>query len=1366
MVDAYGQCTQQTSGPSNTNLVGHAPEIECRINNISTYGLLDTGSQISSIAYNFYKENFSSYELHDVSSLLKVETVAGTNLPFHGFCEFEISFQLSEESCFKKVIPFLVVPDTNYNQKIPILIGTNVLNHVVSKLSTIPAVQMAIQSIRIHQQLLENSKGVIGEIISTNETSLPPFTGKVMFCQTKLFTPICNQLACVEALDYPVVPGLVSVKQNLDDVPVEIYNNTDSVLKIQKGIKVGSLQQACVEFQPKEDYREFLNEFDIGHLDVKEQNSLKQFLVNNRDIFAMNVDEMGCCNFTEHKIDLTDPEPFKEKQRPVPPGMYQELKNHISELLTAGVIEESHGPWSSNIVLVRKRDNSLRLCIDYRRLNKNSKIDCYNIARIEPLLDSLRGAKYFASLDMFSGYYQVKIADEHKERTAFSTPCGFFQYVKMPFGLRNAPATFQRMADKVFEGYIMSICVVYLDDIIVFSDTKEGLYENLQKVFDRLRCSNLKLKPKKCHFFKEKIEFLGHTVSSDGIECTNSHIKDVLDWQEPKSVKQLQSFLGFANFYRRFVPGFAAIAEPLTRLTKGFCHKKGKTCKNPNQVEWCWGLEQKTAFDCLKKALTNPPILAYPNFNKPFELHVDASRLGLGAVLYQEDEVGKLRVISYASRSLNKAEKNYTVHKLEFLALKWAITCKFRYYLCNNKFVVYTDHNPLVYLSTSAKLDALGHRWLSELSTYNFEIYYKPGLKNSDADGLSRKVGPDQLHSECTQHLSKEIFDELCNLLISKEYTGFYDHVKSHAVLVSSCSQESIDWSKEQDSDPVLSRVKFLLCNNIHLSASQKRVEIHGVSKLLVYRDSLCLKDGILFRKSKNALGEEVSRLVVPEHFKILVLKYVHEEVGHLGVDKTLSVAQERFFWIGLGKSVELYVKNCRRCICAKTVPHRAPLVSINTTQPFELLCLDFLGLESSGHFSNILVVTDHFTGYAWAFPTRNQEAKTVAKLLYEKIILPFGIPARIHSDQGGSFEANVIHNLCSLLGIKKSRTTPYHPMGNGKTEKMNSTLLNMLRTLSLEKKSKWKDHVTGLAHAYNACKHDSTGFSPFYLMFGRKPRLSLDIALGLPTESTSPVIKSVHESLTTAYEIVSKSFESAKAKQRKYYNMKVKGANIEIGDLVLMKNVGLKGKNKLADKWKDEVFVVISQPNPDVPVFKIRLENGKREKIVHRNLLLPLTLPLPKDRDGKSHDVKKKNAIEPIDDYVESDSDVSEIELHLPGTNDCINSNVSDVEEHLTVSSDAEVSEAEEVLSDQEVLDQTQTEVQTEPDPPPSPGPRRSSRVRRPPAYLGDYVSFGTTVHLLDWQVKVSALLQLLPLFPLHHADIANAILYVISHA
>ena len=1324
------------------NLVGHAPEIECKINNIKTSALVDTGSQVSSIAYSFYQNHFPSYQLQDVSSLLKIETVAGKNLPFHGYCEFEINFQLSSEKYFRKVFPFLVVPDTNYNNKVPVLIGTNILNHIVSLQSTIPAVQMAIEAVRLHQQLLETNEGVIGEVVCNSEINIQPFTGRVMFCNAQLLSPIDNQLAFIEDSNFPIVPGLVNIKQNQNHIPVEIYNNSDAVLKIRKGDKVGFLQQASVELQSHEEYKEFLNEFNIDHLEENEQNVLKKFLVKNRDIFAMNVSEMGCCNFTEHKIELTDPNPFKDRQRPVPPGMYKELKNHISELLSAGVIEESHSPWSSNIVLVRKRDNSLRLCIDYRKLNKNTKVDCYNIARIEPLLDSMHGAKYFASLDMFAGYHQIKVAESHKERTAFSSPCGFYQYVKMPFGLCNAGATFQRMADKVLDGYIMSICVVYLDDIVVYSDTKQGLYENLDKVFQRLRESNLRLRPKKCHFLKEKVEFLGHVVSADGVECTNSHIKDVTEWCEPKNVKELQSFLGFANFYRRFVENFAAIAEPLTRLTKGVCNKKtGRHPSKNSQVEWTWGLDQQNAFEHLKKALTNPPILAYPDFAKPFELHVDASRMGLGAVLYQNDDRGKLRVIAYASRTLNKAEQNYTVHKLEFLALKWAVTCKFKYYLYNNKFAVYTDHNPLVYLCTSAKLDALGHRWLSELSSFNFEIFYKPGLKNSDADGLSRKVGPDQLHAECTQRLSKEVFDELCNLLILDEFTGFYEHVKSHAVVVSSNSPESIDWRKEQDIDPVLHRVKIVLSQNLHLSTRQKRNELHGVMKILAYKDNLVLDHGILYRKSKNALGEEVSRLVVPEHLRTLVLQYVHDEIGHLGVEKTLSVAQERFYWIGLSKSVEFHVKNCRRCICAKTPysPHRAPLVSIQTTQPLELLCLDFLGLESSGQYSNILVCTDHFTGYAWAFPTRNQEAKTVAKLIYEKIVLPFGIPARLHSDQGGSFEAKVIYNLCNLLGISKSRTTPYHPMGNGKTEKMNSTLLTMLRTLTSEKKSKWKDHVTSLAHAYNCCKHESTGFSPFYLMFGRKPRLSLDVALGLPVQHASAkIVKNVHENLSTAYEIVSKSFENAKAKQAKYYNMKVKGAKIEVGDLVLMRNVGLKGKNKLADKWKDEVFVVTDQPNPDIPVFKIRLEKGKSEKTVHRNLLLPLVLPLENNKCDQNTHVETKTVGEE-DDYVESDSDVSDILLQIPQSNDDFNSVLDDVEtkavgeEDDYVESDSDVSDIvlqipqsnddfNSVLDDDDdtplqtsdasnACQEESSEVQIEPDP-----PLRPSRVRRQP--------------------------------------------------
>jgi transposase InsO family protein len=465
---------------------------------------------------------------------------------------------------------------------------------------------------------------------------------------------------------------------------------------------------------------------------------------------------------------------------------------------------------------------------------------------------------------------------------------------------------------------------------------------------------------------------------------------------------------------------------------------------------------------------------------------------------------------------------------------------------------------------------------------------------------------------------------------------------------------------------------------------------------------------------------------------------------------------------------------------------------------------MDFMGLEESkGRFTNVLVITDHYTKYAVAVPTRNQEAKTVAKVLVEQFIVHYGIPERLHSDQGGSFEGKVIYHLCKILGISKSRTTPYHPMGDGITERMNRTLISMLKTLDPVKKQNWKDHVAPLVHAYNCCRHDSTGYTPFYLMFGRCPRLPIDIFLGVPeSDGITSSAKSVRQNLEAAYKAASEATKQAQTRQARGYNKKVRGSKIEIGDYVLVKNVGVRGKHKLADKWKQEIHLVTGQPNEDIPVYKVRPETGTGEKVLHRNLLLPLCLPWPQE-SGPMQGVVTESLH--VDSDNEVDSEFSEYEVHIDGLppispvgsvigDDVKSDVVDDVDNGIVDGFDADDNTVPNVsavgapfneqppptveLPSQTVISPSLDRPQDLPQASLSgsegdqeaagePGLRRSSRARRPPVRLRDYVSFGQTAHVaLDWQLKVAALLQLMPLFPLQHAEIGNAIFYVITHS
>ena len=366
-----------------------------------------------------------------------------------------------------------------------------------------------------------------------------------------------------------------------------------------------------------------------------------------------------------------------------------------------------------------------------------------------------------------------------------------------------------------------------------------------------------------------------------------------------------------------------------------------------------------------------------------------------------------------------------------------------------------------------------------------------------------------------------------------------------------------------------------------------------------------------------------MKQLVVPEKLCSDMVKAFHDDIGHQGRDHTLSLIKRHLYWPGMDKFISNQIEECGRCIRRKILPKRAAeMVNIVSTAPMEVVCIDFLSLErSKGGYENILVITDHYTRYAQAIPTRNQSAQTTAKALFENFFLHYGFPARIHSDQGANFESKLIQSLCSLTGMRKTRTTPYQPMGNGMVERFNKTLLNMLGTLEESQKSDWKSHVSTMTHAYNAASHDSTGFSPFFLIFGRHPRLAVDTFLGLPQDTETvkchkDYVDRLKQRLATAYETACEEAKKSAGRQKDYYDKKVRHSNFEVGDRVLMEKKGHKGKHKLADLWEHCPYVVIGQPVLDIPVYEVVKENTHKPKprTLHRNMLLPFTgLPCPR---------------------------------------------------------------------------------------------------------------------------------------------------------
>ncbi len=410
------------------------------------------------------------------------------------------------------------------------------------------------------------------------------------------------------------------------------------------------------------------------------ERQLADFLFEFQDLFSSGQNDLDNTSVTTHKIDVEGAIPIKQRARRLPIKQRDEPNKLIEEMLKQGVIESSQSPWASPVVLVKKKDGTKRFCVDYRKLNKVTKRDSYPLPRVDTTLDAIGGSSWFSTLDLKSGYWQVKMEERDKEKTAFTAGEGLWQFVVMPFGLSNAPATFERLMERVLQGLPWTVCLVYLDDVIVHATTLADEFLNLRTVFQRLRLAGLKLNPSKCHLFQRSVRYLGHIVSGTGIAADPEKTDSVSKWPEPKNKTEVRSFLGLCTYYRKFVPHFADIARPLHQLTE----------KNNSFV---WTEECQRSFDKLKQVLTSTPILAYPNLEGEFRLDTDASGCAIGAVLSQMLD-GQERVVAYFSRTLTRSEKNYCVTRKELLAVVKAIE-HFNYYLYGTKFRVRTDHSAL-----------------------------------------------------------------------------------------------------------------------------------------------------------------------------------------------------------------------------------------------------------------------------------------------------------------------------------------------------------------------------------------------------------------------------------------------------------------------------------------------------------------------------------------------------------------------------------------------------------------------------------------------------------------------------------------------
>lgn len=839
------------------------------------------------------------------------------------------------------------------------------------------------------------------------------------------------------------------------------------------------------------------------------------------------------------------------------------MKEYIDTNLAKGFIEESTSPCSCPGFFVPKAEDELRFVVDYRPVNAITIKDRYPLPLIKELTDRLNGARFFTSLDLRGAYNLIRMKKGEEWKTAFRTRYGLYQYKVMPFGISNAPATFQRMINNTLREYLDVFVVAYLDDILVFSKTKTEHIEHVRKVLAKLAAAKLLLKPNKCKFHKEEVKFLGFIVGRHGIKMDPEKIRAILEWPIPTTVKEVQAFLGFANFYRRFVGGYSKIAEPLTRLTK-------------KDLEFEWTPAAQEAFDALRKSFTTAPVLETFEYDRRIVLETDASDFAIGACISQKHETGQLKPVAYYSRKLTPAELNYDVGDKEMLAIVEAAK-QWRSYLEGAKYTiqVWTDHKNLTTFTTTKILNRRQVRWYEQLSTLDILITYRKGSENARADALSRRQDYSGKPTERPRALLKQ----------GKEGLKF-----NHELLATISVVEDEGLEKR-----IKSAYKGDECAERILKEPTKEF-------LSDYQGLLRFK-GLVYIPTSMRRQFTTEQHSLPAH-------------GHQGINRTFERLARDYYFPQMRKVVEQVVTECDLCSRSKSSRH-APYGRIQMIPPpqgaWKSIAFDFIvKLPESKEpmtkvtYDAVWVVTCRLTKYAYFIPYK--ESSTAEELAYafmRIVTSQHGLPLEIISDRDKLFTSKFWKSLMAQLGVNHKLSTAFHPQTDGQTERLNQTLEEYLRSYVNNKQTNWVELLPLAQLTYNGAKNETTGSSPFYANYGyevepyhqpRKDDTRAALAITLVAQ-----LKELHAQL--AKDIAFKALRVAKYADKK----RSTEPSFQEGDRVYLhrKHVKTKRPSNKLDFKKLGPFRIVEKIGP--VNYRLQLpETSRLHPVFHVSLLEP----------------------------------------------------------------------------------------------------------------------------------------------------------------
>lgn len=846
-----------------------------------------------------------------------------------------------------------------------------------------------------------------------------------------------------------------------------------------------------------------------------------------------------------HTISLNSKQPHKDKVRRIPRKWCEATDQQVNEMLENNIIQESVSPYSSNPLMVTKKDGCKRFCVDFRTLNGNTIKDTYPLPDVDEMIDQFWGCQFFTQLDLASGYWGIPMHPEDIEKTAFVAPKGKYEFLVMPFGLVNAQATFQRSMDKMviqLRNDGNKDVDAYVDNIIIYSKTFEQHVQTLDRVLNLADQANLSLRADKCEFAKREMEFLGFIVNGREIRPTPANVSKVLGFPSPTTRKKLQSFLGVANFNRRFIRDYSKIVQPLSIMTS-------------SKRKFEWGAEQEKAFQKVKECISQAPALRLADWSKDFHIQTDASDISVGAVLFQQGNNGERYPLAYHSKTLDKTEKNWSATEKELFGIvsasrKWAP-------YCSNRVTFHTDHQPLKYIRKQKDPRGKLARWLVELENFDYRVEYVPGKENVEADYLSRiEIPEDKVEVESIQ--------ERACIYLNEETLPTLEVIRHH----------------QQEDTQVRDAISQL--------RNDQQID-KGIYKSYA---NLNLSDGILWKGN---------RILIPKTLQKKVIQEYHGQY-HPGIENTTLLIKARFYWRGMEKSIGDYVSACRTCIQTKVSKIQRSETQIpETPKCRERLCIDIACMPVSNRGkSYILQMIDANTKFVATAALDDQQAETIRKVLWPKWFSYFGVPRALLSDQGKNVDGKVIRDLCKRLNIIKMHSSPYHPEGNGSTERSIGSVKSIIRAMCQSRgvaPEDWDLLLDEATLAYNNTVNKSTGFSPFRSMFGAEAVLPLDGVCGI-----SPSEEQVPPAMVRLN--AEKNREESQQDYKERLDSKQNTGQLEVGQEVLLKRTF--GDNpKISVKWKEDAkglpYIIVKRIGP--VNYAIRNSKGV-EKVYHRNML------------------------------------------------------------------------------------------------------------------------------------------------------------------